>query len=152
MGGQQLPTIRMPASHAGGIKTDARKRRMPENSRCRKTGKKRLGVASAEHRTLARSADRRYCCRLAAWGALSPPLSPTATCGYVGDPKGGGIPPRAERLHNYPALKAPDTGHYIYYPCGNFSMVGSSLPAAPPVRSAKTRHFSIAEREKEKGI
>ena len=60
MGGQQLPTIRMPASHAGGIKTDARKRRMPENSRCRKTGKKRLGVASAEHRTLARSADRRY--------------------------------------------------------------------------------------------
>ncbi len=49
MGGQQLPTIRMPASHAGGIKTDAERQ-----------AKKRLGVESAEHRTLARSADRRY--------------------------------------------------------------------------------------------
>jgi len=57
---------------------------------------------------------------LAAWGALSPPLSPTATCGYVGDPKGGGTSPRTERLHNYPALEAPDTRHYIYYPAANY--------------------------------
>ncbi len=41
----------------------------------------------------------------------------------------GGISPRTERLHNYPALQAPDTGHYIYYPCGKLSMVGSSLPS-----------------------
>ena len=28
-----------------------------------------------------------------------------------------------------------------------FSTVGSTLPAAPPFRSAKSRHFSITERE-----
>ena len=36
---------------------------------------------------------------------------PTATCGYVGDPKGGGTAPSAKRLTKNPALKAPDTGH-----------------------------------------
>ena len=55
MGGQQLPTIRMPASHAGGIKTDA-----GEQADAERQAKKRLGVESAEHRTPARSADRRY--------------------------------------------------------------------------------------------
>ncbi len=55
MGGQQLPTIRKPASHAGGIKTDA-----GEQVDAERQAKKRLGVESAEHRTLARSADRRY--------------------------------------------------------------------------------------------
>ena len=51
---RQIPTIRMPASHAGGIKTDAGEQADAERQ------KKRLGVESAEHRTLARSADRRY--------------------------------------------------------------------------------------------
>ena len=46
MGGQQLPTIRMPDA---GEQADAERQ-----------AKKRLGVESAEHRTLARSADRRY--------------------------------------------------------------------------------------------
>ncbi len=46
MGGQQLPTIRMPASHAGGIKTDA-----GEQADAERQAKKRLGVASAGHRT-----------------------------------------------------------------------------------------------------
>ena len=36
---------------------------------------------------------------------------PTATCGYVGDPKGGGTAPSTKRLTKNPALKAPDTGH-----------------------------------------
>ena len=46
MGGQQLPTIRMPASHAGRIKTDA-----GEQVDAERQAKKRLGVESAEHRT-----------------------------------------------------------------------------------------------------
>ena len=43
---QQLPTIRIPASHAGGIKTDA-----GEQTDAERQAKKRLGVESAEHRT-----------------------------------------------------------------------------------------------------
>ena len=50
----------MPASHAGGIKTDAGKRDAGEQADAERQAKKRLGVESAEHRTLARSADRRY--------------------------------------------------------------------------------------------
>ena len=58
---QQLPTIRMPASHAGGIKTDAGEQvDAGEQADAERQAKKRLGVESAEHRTLARSADRRY--------------------------------------------------------------------------------------------
>ena len=79
MGGQQLPTIRMPASHAGRIKTDAGEQvdageqadagiktdageqvDAGEQADAERQAKKRLGVESAEHRTLARSADRRY--------------------------------------------------------------------------------------------
>ena len=43
---QQLPTIRIPASLAGGIKTDA-----GEQTDAERQAKKRLGVESAEHRT-----------------------------------------------------------------------------------------------------
>ena len=78
----------MPASYAGGIKTDAGEQvDAGEQADAERQAKKRLGVESAEHRTL----------------------------------------------------------HIL--PCGKLSMVGSSLPATPPVRSAKSRHFSIAERE-----
>ena len=61
MGGQQLPTIRTTASHAGRIKTDAGEQvDAGEQADAERQAKKRLGVGSAEHRTLARSADRRY--------------------------------------------------------------------------------------------
>ena len=43
---QQLPTIRIPASLAGEIKTDA-----GEQTDAERQAKKRLGVESAEHRT-----------------------------------------------------------------------------------------------------
>ena len=70
MGGQQLPTIRMPEN-----------RQMPKD-RQRKDS------------------------------ALEAPSTGHQPC--------GGTSPRTERLHNYLALDAPDTGHDIYYPAVNY--------------------------------
>ena len=58
-----------------------------------------------------RSARRSHQMALCAIKATPASALPTATCGYVGDPKGGGTAPSTKRLTKNPALKAPDTGH-----------------------------------------
>jgi hypothetical protein len=73
---------------------------------------------------------------------------PTATCGYVGDPKGGGISPGTEHRCAYSALKAPSTGHQYLNLClcctkSDFWLINLQMSENLRIFAAETENQSV---------